>query len=47
MCYSRNFTREVPDIIPLSELRMDEDKRLIEEPEAIVDHNTKKFVTIY
>ena len=34
---------EVPDIIPLSELRIDENKRLIEEPEAIVDRKTMKL----
>ena len=42
VCYLRKFTREVPDIIPISELRIDENKRLIE-PEAIVDRKTKKL----
>ena len=43
VCYLRKFTGDVPDIIPISELRMDENKRLIEEPEAIVDRKTKKL----
>ena len=43
VCYLRKFTGEVPDIIPISELRIDENKRLIEEPEAIVDRKTKKL----
>ena len=43
MCYLRKFTGEVPDMIPLSELRIDENKRLIEEPEAIVDRKTRKL----
>ena len=43
MCYLRKFTGEVPDIIPISELRIDENKRLIEELEAIVDRKTKKL----
>lgn len=30
-------------MIPLSELRIDENKRLIEEPEATVDRKTKKL----
>ena len=41
--YLRKFIGEVPDIIPISELRIDENKRLIEEPEAIVDRKTKKL----
>ena len=43
MCYLRKFTGEVPDIIPISELRIDENKRLIGELEAIVDSKTKKL----
>ena len=43
VCYLRKFTEEVPDMIPLSKLWMDEDKRLIEEPEAIVDRRTKNL----
>ena len=43
VCYLRKFMGEVPDIIPLLELRIDEDRRLIEEPETIVDHKTKIF----
>lgn len=43
VCYLRKFTGDVPDIIPISELRMDENKRMIEEPEAIVDRKTKKL----
>ncbi|CAH1427775.1 unnamed protein product [Lactuca virosa] len=43
VCYLREFTGEVPDIIPISELRMDENKRPTEEPEAIVDRKTKKL----
>ena len=43
MCYLRKFIGEVPDIIPISKLRLDESKRLIEEPEAIVDRKTKKL----
>ena len=35
--------REFPDIIPLSKMRIDEDNRLIEEPEAIMDHKMKKL----
>ena len=34
---------EVPDIIPIYELRVNENKRLIEEPEAIVNRKTKKL----
>ena len=34
---------EVLDMIPLSELRIDENKRLIEEPKAIIDRKTKKL----
>ena len=37
------FMGEVPGIIPISELRMKENKRLIDELEAIVDHKTKKL----
>ena len=43
MCYLRKFTGEVPDIILISKLRIDENKRLIEELEAIVDRKTKKL----
>ena len=43
VCYLRKFTGDVPDIIPISELRLDENKRLIEEPEAIVDRKTMKL----
>ena len=41
--YLRKFTGDVPDIISISELRLDENKRLIEEPEAIVDRKTMKL----
>ena len=34
---------EVPDIIPILKLRMDENKRLIKDPEPIVDLKTKKL----
>ena len=43
VCYLRKFTGEVTDMIPLSELRINENKTLIEEPEAIVDRKTKKL----
>ena len=43
VCYSRKFTGDVPDIISIYELRLDENKRLIEEPEAIVDHKIMKL----
>ena len=43
VCYLRKFTGEVPDIIPIFELRIDENKRLVEEPETIVDRKTKKL----
>lgn len=41
--YLRKFTGDVPNIIPISEIRMNENKRLIEEAEAIVVHKTKKL----
>ena len=34
---------EVPDMIPLSKLGIDENKRLIEEAKAIFDRKTKKL----
>ena len=37
MCCLGKFTGEVPDIIPLLELRIDENKMLIDEPKAIVE----------
>ncbi|XP_023753740.1 uncharacterized protein LOC111902097 [Lactuca sativa] len=40
-CYFRKFVGEVPNIIPLLEIRIDKDKRLIEEPKTIVDRYTK------
>ena len=43
VCYLRKFTGGVPDIISIYELRLDENKRLIGEPEAIVNHKTKKL----
>ena len=43
VCYFRKFTGDVPNIIPIIELRLDESKRLIEEPEEIVDRKTKKL----
>jgi hypothetical protein len=43
VCYLRKCLGEEPDMIPLSELRIDENKRLIEEPDAIVDYKTKKL----
>ena len=43
VCYLKKFTGGVPDIIPISELRLDENKRLIGEPEAIVNRKTKKL----
>ncbi|XP_023749285.1 uncharacterized protein LOC111897559 [Lactuca sativa] len=43
VCYLRKFIGEVIDMILLSELRIDENKRLIEEPEAIVDRKRKKL----
>nr|KAJ0187438.1 hypothetical protein LSAT_V11C900490520 [Lactuca sativa] len=43
VCYLRKFTGDVPDIIPISELRLDENKRFFEEPEAIVDRKTMKL----
>ena len=41
VCHLRKFTGEVPDVILLSEMRIDENKRLIEELEAIVDQKAK------
>lgn len=41
--YLRKFTREDPYMIPLLELRIDENKKLIEEHEAIIDQKTKKL----
>ena len=38
MCYLRKFSGEFPDITPLLELRIDENKRLIEEPKETVGH---------
>lgn len=35
--YLRKFTVDVPKMNPLLEIRIDESKMLIEEPEAIVD----------
>ena len=43
MCYWRKLTGDVPDIIPICELRLDENKRLIKEPEEIVDRKTKNL----
>lgn len=40
--YLRKFMRDVPDMIPLMELRIDKNKRLIEEPKVIVDRKMKK-----
>ena len=41
--YLRRLMGEVRDRIPLSELKIDEDKMLIEEPEGIADRKTKKL----
>ena len=43
VCYLRKFMGEVLDIIPIYELRIHENKRLIEEPKVIVDRKTKKL----
>ena len=43
VCYLRNYEGGELNMIPLSELRIDVDKRLIENPEAIIDRKTKKL----
>ncbi|KAL7614555.1 hypothetical protein Lser_V15G05417 [Lactuca serriola] len=41
--YPRKYSGEEVDMLPLSELRIDEDRRLVEEPEAIINCKKKKL----
>ncbi|TLX69655.1 transposase family protein, partial [Labilibacter sediminis] len=43
VCYLRRCLSEEPSVLPLEELRVDESKRLVEEPVAILDRETKKL----
>lgn len=43
VCYLRKCLAEEESIIPLSEIRVDEKKRCIEEPEAILERKSKKL----
>ncbi|KAI3503855.1 hypothetical protein L1887_32310 [Cichorium endivia] len=43
VCYLRKFLGVVSETIPLDELRIDKRKRLVEEPEAILERKTKKL----
>ncbi|XP_024986580.1 uncharacterized protein LOC112521824 [Cynara cardunculus var. scolymus] len=41
VCYLRKCLAEEESVIPLSEIRVDENKQSVEEPEAILERNTK------
>ncbi|XP_024989293.1 uncharacterized protein LOC112523851 [Cynara cardunculus var. scolymus] len=41
VCYLRKCLAEEESVIPLTEIRVDEDNRCVEEPEAILERKTK------
>ena len=43
VCYLRKCLADEPSILPLDELRVDEKKRLVEEPVAILDREIKQL----
>ncbi|XP_052620961.1 uncharacterized protein LOC111893627 [Lactuca sativa] len=43
VCYLRKCLAEEPSILPLDELRVDESKRLVEKPVAILERETKQL----
>ena len=43
VCYLRKCLSGEPSILPLEELRVDETKRLVEEPVAILDREIKQL----
>ncbi|KAI3693283.1 hypothetical protein L6452_33116 [Arctium lappa] len=43
VCYFRKCLAEEESVIPLSEIRVDEGNRCVEEPEAILERKTKKL----
>lgn len=43
VCYLRKWLGDKVDILPLDNIRVDENKRLIEEPEEILDKKVKKL----
>ena len=43
VCYLMKYSGEKVDVLPFSVLRIDEDKRLVEEPKVIVDRKKKKL----